>query len=617
MTIFSFTDLTVLECTAGEAGGIYVDYECMVDLSVDNFTGCSAGNAGAALWVWDIHCLWIGSFLTLVGLSEYSGIEAGCYPLPALKHCNFCHSCSLSRAVLYGKGYGMIVVNCVFLNNSVDIAMSMTMVNESKKFQVSYSLFSGPLPNNSWCTFGDGSVANTSTASFAIAHLNTCYYPTETPSLSPLGTSSDILFASHLLVPTSGNPTRREDGLTPIYGVLWTSVPDPSSLWSVSAGFGVTDCAFSGSVAINQSPTLLAATLCPLILNLSPVFQSTDSANLPSLLYASGDFIGSRPSLASLSIVSLLGDSSSKPISDHLFQTDMTVSDYLEVPSKFGPSVRFPATISIEDSICHSRESSAPTSGCLFQTDATVSDHLRVRSVSSRSAEFRATSPIDNSVCLPRESSILISGSLFQTDVTVSDYLGVLSVLPRSAQFPAKSPTASSVCNWADSSNHMAATRLRPILKHSGGFRLSSLSEFSDHFAPSGSQWTLPITGSTDFVPVALWESDLMVPWTFLADLSASPASDSGGFTMIAMSGIGVGLLVILALILMAAVRVCRSRRVPVAPVSRSLEYSENESEHSSDAPVLGFRPEVGKTVGKSMWVEDDTDESDSDSPSI
>jgi hypothetical protein len=83
------------------------------------------------------------------------------------------------------------------------------------------------------------------------------------------------------------------------------------------------------------------------------------------------------------------------------------------------------------------------------------------------------------------------------------------------------------------------------------------------------------------------------------------------------MSGIGVGVLILLALFVLLAIRFRRSRQGAVAPVGRSLDYSEDESEDSSEAPVLGFGPEVGKVVGKSMWTESEDDENGSDSPSI
>jgi hypothetical protein len=92
-----------------------------------------------------------------------------------------------------------------------------------------------------------------------------------------------------------------------------------------------------------------------------------------------------------------------------------------------------------------------------------------------------------------------------------------------------------------------------------------------------------------------------------------------GSFTMIEMSGIGVGVLVVLALFAIVAIAFCRSRRGVVAPMSRSADYSEHDSGDSSGGRVLGFRSDVGKAVGKSVWVENESDENenDSDSPSI
>jgi hypothetical protein len=160
---------------------------------------------------------------------------------------------------------------------------------------------------------------------------------------------------------------------------------------------------------------------------------------------------------------------------------------------------------------------------------------------------------------------------------------------------------------------------LFPTKSASVGLSPTTISDvFFETYLTLPDRLAVRFTESTAFSPMVPRVSDFMEPSPFLADTSPPGLVERpGSFTAIEMCGIGVGLLVVLALFVIVAIRLCRSRGGAVAPVSRSLDYSEHDSEDSSDARVLAFRQDVGKAVGKSTWDESDGDENESDSPSI
>jgi hypothetical protein len=114
--------------------------------------------------------------------------------------------------------------------------------------------------------------------------------------------------------------------------------------------------------------------------------------------------------------------------------------------------------------------------------------------------------------------------------------------------------------------------------------------------------------------PAVRKPSDVFYPSPFLSELSPPAVQAASGFTILEMSGTGVGLLIFLSLLVLMSIRYCRKRWMAVASVNRSLEYSDRDSDEPSDKRTLEFGREVGKSIGKSIWSES---ESESDGPSI
>jgi hypothetical protein len=80
------------------------------------------------------------------------------------------------------------------------------------------------------------------------------------------------------------------------------------------------------------------------------------------------------------------------------------------------------------------------------------------------------------------------------------------------------------------------------------------------------------------------------------------------------MSGIGLGLLILLCLLIIVPIQFCRKRGGVAARVDQSLEYSDRDAEYSGDEHIQEFRVDAGKSIGKATWSES---ESESDDPSI
>jgi hypothetical protein len=71
----------------------------------------------------------------------------------------------------------MVVTNCLFLGNSVDISMS----DPSVKFQLSNCVFSGPFPSGARCVT-NACASQSVTASWFILHVDTYYCVAITPA---------------------------------------------------------------------------------------------------------------------------------------------------------------------------------------------------------------------------------------------------------------------------------------------------------------------------------------------------------------------------------------------------------------------------------------------------
>jgi hypothetical protein len=122
---------------------------------------------------------------------------------------------------------------------------------------------------------------------------------------------------------------------------------------------------------------------------------------------------------------------------------------------------------------------------------------------------------------------------------------------------------------------------------------------------------SIPITISR-----ALKQSDGFYPSPFLSETSPPTAQVSGGFSILEKTGIGIGLLILLCLLTIVLIRFCRKRWIAAPRVSRSLEYSDRESDYSGDERIKEFRVDAGKSIGKSVWSESGSG-SESDDPSI
>jgi hypothetical protein len=120
---------------------------------------------------------------------------------------------------------------------------------------------------------------------------------------------------------------------------------------------------------------------------------------------------------------------------------------------------------------------------------------------------------------------------------------------------------------------------------------------------------------SNDLALAVLTGSDIFYPSPFLLEISGAGAKAPGALSTLSMTGIGVGVLILLCLMAILTIRFCGRGGMVVARVSRpTLEYSNRESHDYSNDQVLGFRARVSKSVGKSMW---NSSESESDGLSI
>jgi hypothetical protein len=174
-------------------------------------------------------------------------------------------------------------------------------------------------------------------------------------------------------------------------------------------------------------------------------------------------------------------------------------------------------------------------------------------------------------------------------------------------------------------------TQTRISLEESEDFTISSLSPFSNHLelrstvpanagariAPSADlHQSVPFQPPTDFCQTTRKQSDVFYPSPFLSDISLPAGQAPDGLTMLEMSGIGIGLLILVCLLVIVWIRHCRRGEIGVADVNRSLEYSDRDSDAPREARTLEFGPGVGKSTGKSMWSESESG-SGSDDPSI
>jgi hypothetical protein len=125
---------------------------------------------------------------------------------------------------------------------------------------------------------------------------------------------------------------------------------------------------------------------------------------------------------------------------------------------------------------------------------------------------------------------------------------------------------------------------------------------------------SVPFRMSIDFAQTVTKRSDVFYPSPFLPEISGPAAQAPNGFSTLMLVGLGVGLLILLSLSAIVFILHCRRRGMAALRVSRSVEYSDRQSDDSSDEQILGFNVDAGKPRGKSTWSDS---ESESDDVSI
>lgn len=183
---------------SGTDGTLFIDdgTEGELIFERDNFTSCTVSEYGAAFVIYDEDMVWEGRYLIFRCLKGESGVESWSESPRSIHNCNFYDNTELSHGVLSCAYYGLSVDSCIFNGNTRDLHIRDY---DDIKFFVTNSVFSGPLPNDPWISFGANCYPNSITMSCVI--MGGLNHP-DCPTNSPKGSLSHpfVQSAEHALL---------------------------------------------------------------------------------------------------------------------------------------------------------------------------------------------------------------------------------------------------------------------------------------------------------------------------------------------------------------------------------------------------------------------------------
>jgi hypothetical protein len=218
--------------TVSDASGFRAEYDLL------NFSFCAVAMAtdGSVLRVVAPSATWSFAHCTVVGCRGLTGLRSESDTPCLVTFCNFCDNIvEPNRGLLSCYRIGMVVVSCVFNNNTDLFAMDLPTAETG--FRVSGCFFSEELPNESYYSETADNCDETQTRSLDLSHFHTEYCPA-----APYVTPATKAFQGSKPVEPSGVIPN-----TP--ALLESSAIEPSNA-AVASGSPALSAAFSGSQTV-------------------------------------------------------------------------------------------------------------------------------------------------------------------------------------------------------------------------------------------------------------------------------------------------------------------------------------------------------------------------------